>query len=62
MINAGIGESTDDADESDAEEVDHSRPVSPCRVTFVGANVVHGKSSIRSKSKTKKVKVHQVKN
>ena len=55
MIIAGIGESTDDADDSDVEEVDHHRPVSPCRVSFVGANVVYGKSSLRSKPKSNKV-------
>lgn len=55
VIIAGIGESTDDADDSDVEEVDHHRPVSPCRVSFVGANVVYGKSSLRSKPKSNKV-------
>ena len=55
MILAGIGESTDDTDNSDADDIDHTRPVSPCNVTFIGANVVHGKSSLRSKTKAKKV-------
>ena len=56
ILAGSIGESCDDGDASDVEEVDATRPVSPCRVTFVGANVVHGKSSLRSKTKTKKVK------
>ena len=55
MIWAGVGESTDDTDNSDADDIDHTRPVSPCNVTFIGANVVHGKSSLRSKTKAKKV-------
>ena len=57
VILAGVGESTDDTDNSDADDIDHTRPLSPCNVTFVGANVVYGKSSIRSKTKTKKVSV-----
>jgi hypothetical protein len=55
VILAGVGESTDDTDNSDVDDIDDTRPVSPCNVTFVGANIVHGKSSLRSKSKTKKV-------
>ncbi len=44
-----------DSDDSDDSDVDVNRPVSPCNVEFVGANVDTGKSSIRSKAKKKKV-------
>lgn len=49
------GES-DDSDSSDDSHVDVDRPVSPCNVTFVGANITTGKSSLRSKPKERKVR------
>ena len=48
---SGIDTSSSDTD----SDVDHTRPVSPCNVVFVGANVDTGRSSIRSKAKNKKV-------
>ena len=41
-------------DDTDSD-VDVHRPVSPCNVVFVGANVDTGKSSIRQRPKAKKV-------
>lgn len=51
------GEEEEEEETADDDEVDDpDRPVSPCNVTFVGANVNTGKSSMRSKPKTKKVR------
>lgn len=47
---------TDDTD-NDSDEFDVHRPVSPCNLIVIGANVDVGKSSLRSKSKTKKVRI-----
>ena len=55
----GDGDSSEEDDDgaaSDDSEIDVHRPVSPCNVVFVGANVDTGRSSLRSKSKTKKVR------
>jgi len=53
----GGASSEDDEDGQDSENSDYDvhRAVSPCRVTFVGANAGTGKSSLRSKPKDKKV-------
>lgn len=55
----GVGSSTDDfgdSEDSDDSEIDVHRPVSPCNIVFVGANVATGKSSIRHRGKQKKVR------
>lgn len=57
----GLGESTDgdsndDEDESGANNVlSHEDSSTECNFTFIGANVMSGKSSMRSKPKDKKV-------
>ena len=58
----GLGESTDGDSNEDEEESSANNTLSneetsvECNFTFIGANVISGKSSIRSKSKDKKVK------
>ena len=45
----------DFSEDSDDSDIDVHRPVPPCNVVFVGANVDTGKSSLRSKARPKKV-------
>ena len=57
----GLGESNDgdSNDDEDACDVSKTLPTDDnsveCNFTFIGANVISGKSSIRYKPKTKKV-------
>jgi hypothetical protein len=58
----GLGESTDGDSNDDEEESSANNTLSneetsfDCNFTIIGGNVISGKSSIRSKSKNKKVK------
>ena len=56
----GLGESTDGDSNDDDDDVRGNTTLSEdpsleCNFTFIGANVISGKSSIRSKPKVKKV-------
>ena len=53
-IGSSSSSSSDDSDED--SDIDVHRPVSPCNFTVIGANVTTGKSSLRSKARTKKVR------
>ena len=57
VIRVGGGSAdTPSNDSVDKSENAEDRSVSPCRFTFIGDNVVHGKSALSSKPRTKKVK------
>ena len=57
----GLGESNDGDSNDDEDDCDVSKTLPTddnsveCKFTFVGANVISGKSSMRYKPKTKKV-------
>ena len=55
----GLGESTDGDSNDDDDDIGGNITLSEesvqCNFTFIGANVISGKSSIRSKTKDKKV-------
>ena len=61
----GLGESTDgdsndDEDDIGANTTFSEDPSVECNFTFIGGNVISGKSSIRSKPKDKKVLFYDI--